>query len=126
MRRLGIVLATLALGATGLTACSGDGAYCSKLEERGDSQALAGLDVNSPEGLEAAKEELDEVTEAAPDDIKPEWERLTQALEAASEISADPANADVSEASKVSSDLTGALQEISNDAKERCNIEIPT
>lgn len=124
MRRLGIVLATLALGATGLTACSGDGAYCSKLEERGDSEALANLDVNSPEILEKAKKELEEITEVAPDDVKPEWERLTKALDTANEVAADPANADLSELNQVTTDLTDAMQTISNDAEERCGIQI--
>ncbi|PZF83159.1 hypothetical protein [Jiangella anatolica] len=99
----------------GLSACGGggDSEYCDLLSSAEEDSALADADPSDPEALEDANDRVQEIIDAAPDDVRGDWETFQTALsdpEAAQE--GDPTEA-----------LT-ALENIQQHAQDECDLEL--
>lgn len=118
------------LGATAmalsLAACGGDSGsdeYCDLLTST--EEKLSGLTPNpsDPDSMSEMSGALQEVADAAPDDIKGDWEKMTEAFEKIADI--DLTNPDPSALEALSSDdLTTASENITKHAKEECGVDM--
>lgn len=97
----------------GLTACSSggdDSEYCDLLS---DDSALAELDPTDEAAMEEASNRIQEVVDAAPDDIKGDWETFAGILE-------DPEAA----ATGDPEEFTTALENIEQNVQDECDIDL--
>lgn len=142
MRRVGPVVAAVALSMTGLAACSGgDEAYCGKLDD-----ARSVLDVESSmDDLEAvseqfakAKGQVEEISSVAPEEVKEQWTAMSEGIDEMSpalkefEKIGDPAELSPEEQAELlqkvdmqavqdsSTKVMEAGQAIDKDSEERC------
>ncbi|TDD69480.1 hypothetical protein E1262_12615 [Jiangella aurantiaca] len=102
----------------GLTACSGggDSEYCDLLNSAQEDTSFADADPTDPEAMEEFNNQLQEVVDAAPDDLKGDWETFQSALEAMS----DPEAA----AEQDPEAATTAMENIEQHAQDECDIEL--
>ncbi|WP_147375188.1 hypothetical protein [Jiangella rhizosphaerae] len=102
----------------GLTACSsgGDSEYCDLLRSAEEDTSLADADPTDAEAMEEFSSRIQEIVDAAPDDVKGDWETFQSAMDAVSDPEAaaeqDPEAA-----------LT-ATENISQHAQDECDIEM--
>jgi hypothetical protein len=122
VRRSGAIIGALALTLSGLVGCGGqDAAYCDVLTEGVD---LASTDPSDDEGFAALSKQLDKAGEAAPDEIKEHWATLSTTMKATREAIDDPGNADKAQLEQNRQAAEEAVNAVSADAKERCNLEV--
>jgi hypothetical protein len=107
----------------GLVACSGqDAAYCDVLTEGVD---LASTDPSDDKGYAALSRQLDKAGEAAPDEIKEHWATLATTMKATRAAVDDPGNADKAQLEQNRQAAEEAVNAVSADARQRCNLEVP-
>lgn len=145
MRRVGPVVAAVALSMTGLAACSsGDDAYCSKLEEASadfEFEANAGDLGAMQEQLDKVRGHVKDIHSAAPEDIEKHWATMEKSLDSLAPAlkefegiddiqSLSPEEqaelmqkVDMEQLQTDSTDIMEAGQAIQKDGKERCGIE---
>lgn len=103
----------------GLTACSDDsggGEYCDLLSAAEDDSSLADADPTDPEAMEEFSNRIQEIVDAAPDDIKGDWETFSSSLEAA----ADPESVD----EDAMTETMTALENITQNVQDECDIDM--
>ncbi|SEF09894.1 hypothetical protein [Jiangella alba] len=102
----------------GLTACSSDGGgeYCDLLNAAEDDSSLADADPTDPEAMEEFSNRIQEIVDAAPDDIKGDWETFASSLEAAS----DPESVD----EDAMTETMTALENITQNVQDECDIDM--
>ncbi|SDT73191.1 hypothetical protein [Jiangella sp. DSM 45060] len=102
----------------GLTACSSDdgGEYCDLLSAAEDDSSLADADPTDPEAMEEFSNRIQEIVDAAPDDIKGDWETFASSLEAAS----DPESVD----EDAMTETMTALENITQNVQDECDIDM--
>lgn len=122
MRRSAAVMCALGLALSPLVACSGqDAAYCDVLTEGVD---LASADPSNDKGFAALSKQLDKAAEASPDEIKEHWITLSATMKATHEAANDPGNADRAQLEQNRQAAEEAVDAVSADAKQRCNLEV--
>ncbi|WP_116946896.1 hypothetical protein [Jiangella endophytica] len=96
----------------GLTACSSDGGsdYCDLLS---DDSGLSDFDPSDEAAMEEAANRVQEVVDAAPDDIKADWETFATAIEDPEAAAADDPEA-----------FMTAMENITQHAQDECDIDI--
>lgn len=102
-----------------LTACSGGDSgseYCDLITDAEDNNSLAEADPTDPEVMEEIASTFREITDAAPDDIKGDWETVTAGFESFSsgEATPDP---------EASADMETAFTNIGEHVESECDIE---
>lgn len=74
--------------ALSLTACGGDSGsdYCDELESVNDEFSAAGDAMSDPEAMSDMVDSFQGIADAAPDDVKGDWDALVEAMSVMSEI----------------------------------------
>ncbi|MEQ4209566.1 hypothetical protein ABN028_20910 [Actinopolymorpha sp. B17G11] len=122
MRRSAAVMCALGLALGALVACGGqDAAYCDVLTEGVD---LASADPSDDKGFTALSKQLDKAADAAPDEIKEHWVTLSTTMKATRQAMDDPGNADKAQLEQNRQAAEEAVNAVSVDAKQRCNLEV--
>ncbi|MBB5787974.1 hypothetical protein [Jiangella mangrovi] len=102
-----------------LTACSSDSGseYCDLISGAEENSSLTEADPTDPEAMDEITSTFRDITDAAPDDIKGDWETLTSAFEsfAAGEAPTDPES---------TADMDTALENIEQHVQDECDIEL--
>ncbi|WP_157552641.1 hypothetical protein [Jiangella gansuensis] len=113
--------------ALALTACGGDDSseYCDLITDTEEdfSSALSG-DPTDPENSDVMQDladRMNEIADAAPDDVQGDWEYAAEAFQAFTEI--DPEDPASLEGMEQYADMDTRMQNISDQVSEECDIE---
>ncbi|TDC46211.1 hypothetical protein E1212_27400 [Jiangella ureilytica] len=114
------MLGALAAVVLALTACGSDSSgseYCDLITNAEEDDSLADADPTDPDAMEEITATFREITDAAPDDVKGDWETVTASFEAFSsgEMPSDP---------EASADMDTAFSNIEEHVQSECDIEL--
>ena len=103
-----------------LTACSSDGGggseYCELITNAEEDAALADVDVSDPDQMEELSGRINEIAEAAPEDIRGDWETFATSIEAMA--------APEPPAEDQSADITTAIDNIGQHVQDECGVDM--
>jgi hypothetical protein len=114
------MLGAVAAVVLALTACGSDGSgseYCDLITNAEEDDSLADADPTDPEAMDDIAATFREITDAAPDDIKGDWETVTAGFEAFSsgETPTDP---------EAGADMDAAFTNIEQHVQDECDLEL--
>jgi hypothetical protein len=114
------MLGALAAAVLAVTACGSDGSgseYCDIITNAEEDDSLADADPTDPEAMEQITTTFRDITDAAPDDIKGDWETVTAAFESMStgEAPSDP---------EAGADVETAFTNIEEHVQSECDIDL--
>ncbi|MFC0623913.1 hypothetical protein [Kribbella deserti] len=118
MRKVAALAAVVTISLGALTACSGNGGYCSALKDNSDAASIKAGDMS------AAITKMKSVRDKAPSEQKAHWDTMIGYLEKSEAAKGDQAK--MAELAGEAAKVGEASQAISKYAKDECKVDIKT
>ncbi|TWD84819.1 hypothetical protein FB561_6015 [Kribbella amoyensis] len=119
--RTALLTATLIAGATALTACTEEQAYCVDLA--GYAASAADVDPQNPADYTKILGDAKKLQESAPAEVKDDWGTVVSFAEQAQKAGTD--RVELARLSKQTGAVTSAYKSIATHAKDSCKVDVP-
>ena len=121
MKRTLATIATVVVGAAGLTACTDEQAYCVDLAKYAAS--AVNVDPQKPADYVKILDDAKKLQESAPDGVKDDWGVVVAFAEKAKKAGSD--RVELARLSKEAGSVMTAYKAISTQAKDSCKVDVP-
>ncbi|MEV5965423.1 hypothetical protein AB0L70_26885 [Kribbella sp. NPDC051952] len=114
-------IATVIVGAAGLTACTDDQAYCVDLAKYAAS--AVNVDPQKPADYVKILDDAKKLKDSAPDEVKDDWAVVATFAEKAEKAASD--RVELAKLSKQTGAVMTAYKAITTHAKDSCKVDVP-
>jgi hypothetical protein len=120
MRKV-VLAATMAVAATGLTACTEEQAYCVDLA--GYAASAVNVDPQNPVDYTKILEDARKLSKSAPDEVKDDWSKIVAFAEKAEKAKGN--RVELARLSRQTGQVSGSYKAIATHAKDACKVDVP-
>jgi predicted component of type VI protein secretion system len=121
VKRTLATIATVIVGAAGLTACSDEQAYCVDLAKY--AAGAVNVDPQKPADYVKILDDAKKLKDSAPDEVKDDWAVVATFAEKAEKAGSD--RVELAKLSKETGAVMTAYKAITTHAKDSCKVDVP-